>query len=47
MALPRRPRAAGSPFPRTIETVLTDRPCRVIITTEPAKRPSEAAPSPA
>jgi APA family basic amino acid/polyamine antiporter len=47
MALPRRPRAAGSPFPRTIETVLTDRPCRVIITTEPAKRQSEAAASPA
>jgi APA family basic amino acid/polyamine antiporter len=47
MALPRRPRAAGSPFPRTIETVLTDRPCRVIITTEPAKRQSEAAANPA
>jgi APA family basic amino acid/polyamine antiporter len=43
MALPRRPRAAGSPFGRTLETVLADRPCRVIITTEPTKRPTEAA----
>jgi APA family basic amino acid/polyamine antiporter len=42
MALPRRPRAAGSPFGRTLETVLADRPCRVIITTEPAKRPTES-----
>jgi APA family basic amino acid/polyamine antiporter len=41
MALPRRPRAAGSPFGRSLETVLADRPCRVIITTEPAKRPTE------
>jgi APA family basic amino acid/polyamine antiporter len=41
MALPRRPRAAGSPFGRTLETVLADRPCRVIITTEPTKRPTE------
>jgi APA family basic amino acid/polyamine antiporter len=40
MALPRRARA-GSPFGRTMETVLADRPCRVIITTEPQKRPSE------
>lgn len=39
MALPRRPRAAGSPFGRTFETILADRPCRVIITTEPVKRP--------
>jgi len=42
MALPRRPRAAGSPFGRTFETVLADRPCRVIITTEPTTRPSES-----
>jgi APA family basic amino acid/polyamine antiporter len=42
MALPRRPRAAGSPFGRTLETVLSDRPCRVIITTEPAPRPAES-----
>jgi APA family basic amino acid/polyamine antiporter len=42
MALPRRPRVAGSPFSRTIETVLADRPCRVIITAEPAQRPVEA-----
>jgi APA family basic amino acid/polyamine antiporter len=45
MALPRRPRAAGSPFPRTIETVLADRPCRVIITTEPVKARPEATPT--
>jgi basic amino acid/polyamine antiporter, APA family len=42
MALPRRPRAAGSPFGRTLDTVLADRPCRVIITTEPPKRPAES-----
>jgi APA family basic amino acid/polyamine antiporter len=42
MALPKRPRAAGSPFGRTLETVLADRPCRVIITTEPTKRPTES-----
>jgi APA family basic amino acid/polyamine antiporter len=41
MALPRRPRAAGSPFGRTLETVLADRPTRVIITTEPPKRAAE------
>jgi APA family basic amino acid/polyamine antiporter len=41
MALPRRPRATGSPFPRTIETVLADRPCRVIITAEPPVRAAE------
>jgi APA family basic amino acid/polyamine antiporter len=42
MALPRRPRAAGSPFGRTLETVLADRPARVIITTEPPKRAAES-----
>jgi APA family basic amino acid/polyamine antiporter len=42
MALPKRPRAGGPPLGRTMETVLADRPCRVIITTEPAKRPSES-----
>jgi basic amino acid/polyamine antiporter, APA family len=42
MALPKRPRAGGSPFGRTMETVLADRPCRVIITTEPTKRPTES-----
>jgi APA family basic amino acid/polyamine antiporter len=47
MALPRRPRATGSPFGRTLETVLADRPCRVIITTEVAKRPSESLAVPA
>jgi APA family basic amino acid/polyamine antiporter len=45
MALPKRPRAAGSPFGRTLETVLADRPCRVIITTEPpANRARERVP---
>ena len=47
MALPKRPRAAGSPFGRTLETVLADRPCRVIITTEPKARATEAAATPA
>src|SRR3954470_13594655 len=42
MALPKRPRSAGSPFGRTLETVLADRPCRVIITTEPAKPRSDS-----
>jgi APA family basic amino acid/polyamine antiporter len=41
MALPRRPRVSGSPFGRTLETVLADRPCRVIITTEPQKTAAE------
>jgi len=47
MALPRRPRAAGSPFGRTLDTVLADRPCRVIITTEPVKRAPESLSAPA
>jgi basic amino acid/polyamine antiporter, APA family len=42
VALPRRPRVAGSPFGRTLDTVLADRPCRVIITTEPPKRRAES-----
>jgi len=42
MALPRRARVSGSPFGRTLETVLADRPCRVIITTEPQKTPAES-----
>jgi APA family basic amino acid/polyamine antiporter len=45
MALPRRPRATGSPFPRSVETVLADRPCRVIITAEPPKRVAEPLPA--
>jgi APA family basic amino acid/polyamine antiporter len=45
MALPRRPRATGSPFPRTVETVLADRPCRVIITAEPPRRTAEMTPA--
>src|SRR3954451_4356085 len=47
MAVPRRPRAAGSPFGRTLETVLADRPCRVIITAEPAKARGELLATPA
>jgi APA family basic amino acid/polyamine antiporter len=46
MAVPHR-RAAGSPFGRTIETVLADRPCRVIITTERVPKRSETLPAPA
>ena len=45
MALPARPRAAGSPFGRTLETVLADRPCRVIITTAPPSRARDLAKS--
>ena len=41
MAVPHHPRTTGSPFGRTLETVLTDRPCRVIITTEPPPKPAE------
>ncbi|MFL5893608.1 MAG: universal stress protein [Thermoleophilaceae bacterium] len=43
MALPRRARAPGSPFGRTLETVLADRPTRVIITTEPPAKAKETA----
>jgi basic amino acid/polyamine antiporter, APA family len=43
MAVPRRPRAAGSPFGRTLETVLADRPCRVIITADPVRKAAEPA----
>jgi APA family basic amino acid/polyamine antiporter len=43
MALPTRPRAAGSAFGRTLETVLADRPCRVIITTDQRRRPAAEA----
>jgi APA family basic amino acid/polyamine antiporter len=46
MAVPRR-RAAGSPLGRTLETVLADRPCRVIITTEGVPKQSETLPAPA
>jgi APA family basic amino acid/polyamine antiporter len=42
MAVPKRPRSAGSPFGRTLETVLADRPCRVIITTEPPRERAES-----
>jgi APA family basic amino acid/polyamine antiporter len=40
MTVPRR-RPQGSPLGRTLETVLADRPCRVIITAEPAAKPTE------
>jgi APA family basic amino acid/polyamine antiporter len=46
MGVPKR-RAAGSPFGRTLETVLADRPCRVIITTEGLPKRSETLPAPA
>ena len=44
MAVPRRPRAATSPFGRTLETLLSDRPARVIIVTEPPPKPAETSP---
>jgi len=44
--MPLPPRQAGSVFGKTLETVLQDRPCRVIIQTDPAvqrpKAPSAA-----
>jgi APA family basic amino acid/polyamine antiporter len=46
MGVPRR-RAASSPFGRTLETVLADRPCRVIITTDGPPKRSETLPAPA
>jgi basic amino acid/polyamine antiporter, APA family len=47
MAMPRRTRSAASPFGRTLETVLADRPCRVIITSEPPAKQPESAVTPA
>ena len=47
MAIPQRGRAAGSPFGRTLETVLADRPTRVIVTTEPSAKPTESPRVPA
>src|SRR5436190_8936827 len=47
MAIPQRGRAAGSQFGRTLETVLADRPTRVIVTTEPGAKPTESPPVPA
>jgi APA family basic amino acid/polyamine antiporter len=47
LAVPRRARTAGSPFGRTVETVLSDRPCRVIITAEPASKSAEPVRIPA
>jgi APA family basic amino acid/polyamine antiporter len=42
MSLP--PRQAGAVFGRTLETVLAERPCRVIIQTDPdAARPKDIA----
>jgi basic amino acid/polyamine antiporter, APA family len=46
LSVPRRPRA-GAGIGRTIETVLADRPSRVIITTEPPTKPAETLPTPA
>jgi APA family basic amino acid/polyamine antiporter len=43
MALPpRRPGAGGSVFGRTVETVLAERPCRVIIQSDPTATPAAA-----
>jgi len=46
IVMPLPPRQAGSVFGKTLETVLQDRPCRVIIQTDPAvqrpKAPSAA-----
>jgi APA family basic amino acid/polyamine antiporter len=44
MAVPRRPRTPASPFGRTLETVLADRPARVIIVTEPHAKSPEPSP---
>jgi APA family basic amino acid/polyamine antiporter len=41
---PLPPRTGGSLFGKTLETVLAERPCRVIIQSDPAKPP---APRPA
>jgi basic amino acid/polyamine antiporter, APA family len=41
MTLPRRV-AGTSVFGKTIETVLAERPCRVIIESRPATRPQRA-----
>jgi APA family basic amino acid/polyamine antiporter len=41
MPLPRR---GGTPlFPKTVETVLAERPCRVVLLSEPAKPAAKAA----
>jgi APA family basic amino acid/polyamine antiporter len=42
---PLPPRTGGSLFGKTLETVLAERPCRVIIQSDPAERPS-VRPSP-
>jgi APA family basic amino acid/polyamine antiporter len=39
---PRRPGGGGSVFGRTVETVLAERPCRVIIQSDPTAVPSAA-----
>ncbi len=41
--VPLPPRTAGSVFGKTLETVLADRPCRVIIQTDPQARPAAVA----
>jgi APA family basic amino acid/polyamine antiporter len=42
MGLPRRV-AGASLFGKTLETVLADRPCRVVIETNPASAPARGA----
>ncbi len=41
--IPLPPRTAGSVFGKTLETVLAERPCRVIIQTDPQARPVTVA----
>jgi APA family basic amino acid/polyamine antiporter len=40
IVMPLPPRQAGAIFGKTLETVLQDRPCRVIIQTDPESRPA-------
>ena len=42
IVMPLPPRHAGSVFGKTLETVLRDRPCRVIIHTEAAASPASS-----
>ena len=41
--VPLPPRTAGSVFGKTLETILAERPCRVIIQTDPQTRPAVVA----
>jgi APA family basic amino acid/polyamine antiporter len=46
LTLPRR-RSGGVVFGATVETVLTERPCRVIIEADPTEQASPPSPRPA